>query len=329
MQSVKKKAWQLALVLGLVPPVWATDDLLTARLIDEAHHWQEKNRYDLAANVWRKLLLVVPDHPEALAQLRITGAQPIRNRDGSNLSNPISPGNKLVSPVDARSGYAESPTFQGSSSMMTAAPKKQTAAAAAVPATLKPIPFAQPAISARDRKAVQIDVRVVKNVGAASHRINDAPAISTQSRLVPSATSVDWAQLRSTLETAAQRHPESVSAMLALTRHLSTRETTRRESLRQMADFARRGLADEKVRQSWRAALIALDPISGNTMFFARYLTFYPDDAEVRRRAQSIAASSENDVASVTATIAPISSATALRLSPSLLQQLNRKVDER
>jgi hypothetical protein len=328
MHSVKKSAWQLALMLGLVSPVWATDDLLTAKLIDEAHHWQEKNRYDLAANAWRKLLLAVPDHPEALSQLRAAGAQPLPNRDGSSLSKPVRPGNRPVDAANARSGFGESRAFQGSSSMMVAAPKKQPEVAVTVPATRVPIPAVQPALSGQDRKPVQSDVLAAKHDRAAPQMINDVHATSSQSRRSPSAIHNDWDQTRQSLEMDARRHPDSLPAMLALTRHLATHEATRRESLRQMADYARRGLVDPTMRQSWRTTLIALEPRPGNATFFARYLAYYPNDAEVRERVQSIATFSANDITADTATIAPTTKATALRLSPSLLQQSNSHVDE-
>lgn len=58
------------LVLGsLVRPVWSADDLMTSQLVDQARQWQQKDRDDLAAEVWRKLLRTDPSHGEALVEL--------------------------------------------------------------------------------------------------------------------------------------------------------------------------------------------------------------------------------------------------------------------
>lgn len=60
----------LVLALGsVVPLARAGDDLMASRLVDQAREWQQKNRDDIAAELWRKLLRADPTHPEALVQL--------------------------------------------------------------------------------------------------------------------------------------------------------------------------------------------------------------------------------------------------------------------
>ena len=55
-----------AFVLTLWVPLFSqADDLFTSQLVDEARVWQNKNRNDLAADAWRKLLVMEPRHPEA------------------------------------------------------------------------------------------------------------------------------------------------------------------------------------------------------------------------------------------------------------------------
>ena len=48
---------------------WAAEDLITSQLVDQARHWQYKDRDDLAANIWCFVLWVEPEHGEALAKL--------------------------------------------------------------------------------------------------------------------------------------------------------------------------------------------------------------------------------------------------------------------
>jgi hypothetical protein len=65
-----------AFVLTLWVPLFSqADDLFTSQLVDEARVWQNKNRNDLAADAWRKLLVMEPRHPEALVSLGIIEAR--------------------------------------------------------------------------------------------------------------------------------------------------------------------------------------------------------------------------------------------------------------
>ncbi len=56
-------------------PGHSADDLATSQLVDQARHWQQKRRDDLASEVWRRLLLLDPKHAEALVQLGLIEAR--------------------------------------------------------------------------------------------------------------------------------------------------------------------------------------------------------------------------------------------------------------
>ena len=65
-----------ALTLGaLAHPARSADDLIGSELVDQAREWQQKNRDDLAADLWRKLLRFNPQHPEALVKLGVIEAR--------------------------------------------------------------------------------------------------------------------------------------------------------------------------------------------------------------------------------------------------------------
>lgn len=61
--------WALAALLLGPQSGFCADDLLTSQLVDEARQWQTKGRNDLAADTWHRILIVHPEHPEALASL--------------------------------------------------------------------------------------------------------------------------------------------------------------------------------------------------------------------------------------------------------------------
>ena len=76
-----KKAGLLILTVGaFMPLAWASEDLMTSRLVDQARHWQHRDRDDLAADIWRSVLRADPEHGEALVKLGLIEARN-NNRD--------------------------------------------------------------------------------------------------------------------------------------------------------------------------------------------------------------------------------------------------------
>ncbi len=57
------------LLLAFHSLAFSADDLVTSQMVDEARLWQSKGRDDLASNVWRRILVTNPQHPEALINL--------------------------------------------------------------------------------------------------------------------------------------------------------------------------------------------------------------------------------------------------------------------
>lgn len=75
MGNPTKALWcGLALVMLAIPSP-AVDDLYASQIVEQARQWQQKNRDDLAAGIWRKLLISDPKHPEALVKLGIIEAR--------------------------------------------------------------------------------------------------------------------------------------------------------------------------------------------------------------------------------------------------------------
>ncbi len=71
MRSIETIAWLTLAFASLVQSAYAADDLQSSQLVDQARRWQQKNRDDLAADLWHKLLIVDPKHPEALVKLGV------------------------------------------------------------------------------------------------------------------------------------------------------------------------------------------------------------------------------------------------------------------
>lgn len=76
------------LALGLSTSlVWSADDLISSQLVDEARQWQKRDRDDIAADLWRKLLRADPTHPVALAQLGLIEARAGNIKEAEALYN--------------------------------------------------------------------------------------------------------------------------------------------------------------------------------------------------------------------------------------------------
>lgn len=88
------KAALLAITLvvsALAQPVKAaTDDLIASEMVDQAREWQQKDRDDLAAEIWRKLLRANPKHPEALIKLGVIEARSGHRSEAKTLYNQAS-----------------------------------------------------------------------------------------------------------------------------------------------------------------------------------------------------------------------------------------------
>ncbi|MBC7502308.1 MAG: hypothetical protein H7315_17685, partial [Herminiimonas sp.] len=141
MQNIKKMAWLVPLLLSLAQPTWAADDLLSSQLSDQARTWQQKDRDDLAAELWRKVLRADPKHPEALISLagielragNISQAEALHAR-ARRLARPPAGLARLSSTLQAAKDAAKPATPK-----LDPAPAPATAVVASAPVPEKPV----------------------------------------------------------------------------------------------------------------------------------------------------------------------------------------------
>lgn len=256
-----KKAASLIPMLLLAQPAWPVEDLISSQLADEARSWQQKERDDLAADLWRKLLRSNPGHAQALVNLgmielragNIKEAEALQQR--ARRLTPAPAGlNALTAALHAAKGqHAPAPE---------AAPREP-----AQPAQLKP--EKAPARQDSEKKAgKKIEKKAEKR----------PPLAQFESE---SAINEHWAETRRSLEELVREHPGDGEYLFALARHLARREATRREAIRQLGSLPLRG---REVRATWRQALLALDTRAGDLPLFEAYLKRFPKDAEIGNR---------------------------------------------
>lgn len=85
MQSMKAVVFFILTLGSLMRPAWSADDLMTSQLVDQARQWQQKDRDDIAAELWRKLLRADPGHGEALVELGLIEARADRHGEAQAL----------------------------------------------------------------------------------------------------------------------------------------------------------------------------------------------------------------------------------------------------
>lgn len=253
---MRKMAWFTLALASLASSAWAVDDLMSSQLVDEARQWQQKDRDDIAAGLWRKLLRANPKHPEALVKL---GA--IETRAGN-----IKEAEALF-------------TRASQLAVVPAGLNELSATLAAIKGPPKdlPAPPMLDASKALEDMAITIrDKRVIPKLSR-----NDASQMLDQTSHL---TQTQWAASRRALEKRAQNHPDDNRHLVALARHLTYREGTRREALRQLEALTNRGLGTKETQKSWKKALLSLRTQPTDSALFSTYLARFPDDLVIRER---------------------------------------------
>ena len=270
---MKKWLWILLAGALLAPIGWAADDLLSSQMVDEARAWMQKGRNDLAAEVWRKLLRTNSRHPEALVNLgliearigNVREAQALHQRAGQLAKPP-----QGLKELSAILSTTESP---GKESVLPASP-----------------PTVRITETAPKTKAVTSES--LRQVAPPKEGKSALSATSTASDLAVyqtnSAITEKWEDTRRSLERLAQDHPTEPRYRIALASHLTHRESTRREAIRQLEALTLGGLGSNRTKIMWQQALLALNARDGERELFSAYLARYPRDTLIRERARGL-----------------------------------------
>jgi len=256
MQNViqMKRLACLILVLGIgLPCAWSADDVGTRQLVEQARYWQQNGREDLAADGWRKLLRADASHPEGLVRLGLLEARAGHAAQAQELYQRAS---KLPS---APAGLAELETVlnagKNAPALSTARKQAQSGQAEAATNTYR-------SALGTDKPAGQLGLEYYQTLGA---------------------TSEGWEEARRGLEELVRNNPGNQRYQLGLARHLTYRESARREGIRQLSSLKREEQTED-VRKSLSQALVWLNARRGDRVLFTRHLSRFPEDKDVRER---------------------------------------------
>ena len=253
------RALALALALAFSPCFGAVDDPVVQKLIEQARFWQQKNRPDLAADAWRKLLRTDPNHPLALVQLGTLEAQAGNIKEADDLYQRA----KALKEVPV--GLAELET----------AFKIQRA----VPADLS---------NARKQAQAGQPEQAIKAFQNILGETKPAGQFGLEYYQTLGGTREGWDEARRGMEQLVRENPGDQTYLLALARHLTYRESTRREGIRQLSRLAQQEATAQEAKKAWRQGLVWLGARAADRSLYQQYLSIFSNDQAVRERLRQL-----------------------------------------
>lgn len=228
-------------------------------LIDQARHWQQSGRSDLATQSWQKLLGVDPRQPDALqglAQLSIEAGK--FEEAGAYLARL-----KQVQPARPGLEHLNQQVQNRTSSQSLITTARQYAKAGQTEAAARTYSEA----FGKQPPSDDLAMEYYQTLGG---------------------TPAGWDEARRGLERLAQAQPDAPAPALAYAEHLSYREPTRRDAIKRLASLAARPdiatNTQQEARTAWRQALLWLDARPADAPLFQNYLSSVGDDTDVRVR---------------------------------------------
>lgn len=262
-----QRSWQHQLVLtalssavlALATPAYANNELAIKTLLDQARYWQSKGRGDLAVDAWKKLLLIDPNHLDALtnlAQFEVDNNRP-----------------------EAARAYTERlKQIQGGGA---AARRVETAAVS------KTVDSRQLEEARAAAKAGRSDEATRAYRQVMGGRTPTGP-LALEYYQTLGGTDAGWEEARQGLARLASEDPNNRAVQLAYAQHLSYRGNSRREGIRILSQLARQPETAKAATDSWRKALIWLEASKADAGLFQAFLTAVPGDSAIRSRLDTL-----------------------------------------
>ena len=248
----------MVLAMALLPAT-AADDATVQKLVEQARYWQQKKRDDLAADAWRKLLRTDPDNPLALVQLGTIEASLGNTKEAEELYQRAK-GLKAV-PL----GLTELET----------ALKLQRTSPAELTAARKQAQTGQTEQAVKSYQTILGDTKPAGQFGLEYYQTLGG-------------TREGWDEARRGMEQLARANPGDPRYLQALAIHLTYRESTRREGIRQLAHLTQQDPNAKEAQKAWRQALVWLGARPADRPLFQQYLNLYATDQAVRERLRQL-----------------------------------------
>lgn len=255
------RSWVRPVVLGLLLaaaiPAGASfaDENAEQVLLDKANYWRLKDRPDLAIEALTKLLFLNPNQAEGLYQLGMLQVQQGKAADARNALARLqkaSPGNPHIADLEnaIRAGKV------GPSELSEARKLAQ---------------------SGQLTEAIQKYQQTFRGP--------PPPSFGVEYYLTLAGTPGGWEQAKDGLTRLSQSSPNDKSIRLALGQVLVNRETTRPDGIAMLVKLSKDPVVGADAVKAWRQALLW----GATREYYGQYLAQFPQDQEVRQRANDIA----------------------------------------
>lgn len=247
--------WAACLVLILAAPAAVAADAGSAQITSQARYWEQKGRYDLAREAWRKLLRANPDDETALAGLaaaEIRSGRPAQAQPHLQALRRLRPDHPDLRRIEAM--------------LATGAVSGEQLARARELA-----------------RAGRYDDAVAEYRRVFGGETPDG-ALAQEYWQTLAGAEGGWTAARAGLEQLLRDRPDDPDHRLALAQHLTYREETRRQGIEQLIALAEADAGRQPVQAAWRQALLWLGTRPGDTRYFQAYLRRYGDDTQVSTR---------------------------------------------
>lgn len=253
MTCMKKLVFLFLALSIVVPKAGAVDDAATRQLVAQARYWQQNGRDELASDAWKKLLRADANHPEGLVRLGLLEARAGHVAQAQDLYR------RATQLASVPAGLAELETVlkagKNAPTLNIARSQAQSGQAEAATSTYR-------SALGTSKPTGSLGLEYYQTLGG---------------------TREGWEEARRGLTELARSNPGNQRYLLALARHLTYRESSRREGIRQLATMRQPEQAEE-VRKSWSQALVWLNARRSDRALFTGYLDRFSDDQAVRER---------------------------------------------
>ncbi len=224
------------------------------QLLENVRYWKSRNRPDKAAEAWRKILRSDANHRDALAELALYEARNGNKKEARGYFDrlkAIAPQHPLLGSIDQALGLAKSYDSILNSARAAVRSGKLEEGLAFYRQTFGTQP-----------PAGAIGVEYYQTLGGVQGK---------------------WREARDGLERLQRENADNDWYALALARHLTYDEASRREGITRLEKLLA-GPEAERAQQAQRQGLLWLGLMASDAALFERYLAKHPDDAEVRKK---------------------------------------------
>jgi cellulose synthase operon protein C len=249
-----------SVIVAAISPAFAANELVIKTLTDQAIFWQAKGRIDLAADAWKKLLLLDPNHVEALSSL----AQFELDNNRINSSRTYTERLKQI-----QGGSVAAKRIESATSTKRVDPKQLEAARTA-------------SKNGDFDEAVRIYRKLLNS---------KTPSGSLALEYYQNLGGIDeegWEEARQGLARLNADDSNNWQIALAYAQHLTYRENTRREGIRMLSQLSRQPGLEKQATESWRQSLTWLAATKSDAPLLQAYLTTQGTDAAIRSRLDAL-----------------------------------------